>query len=150
MSALRADEIVPGLVVHCDPEILRVTGGCYVKVEPGAETRDDHYFLIVEVDAEKQKCLATPLFSEKKDIRDRILLVEDAKTGKSEIWKNSTSYFYKWQFWCITFKAFIAASIADDSAGDRRFYGRDDAKTIQDVKADLHRLRQPWRPWNSN
>ena len=151
MSIVDPKEIRAGIVIHCAPEALRQHGGCQIRVDPGRETRDDHYFLVLEVYEGDQTCLATPLFSEKNDTRDRILLRNDLKSGKAENWAGQDSYFFKWQFWKIPLDAFRVASLADTSTPlDRRFYADGDALALAEVTRDIGKLRQPWRPWNAN
>ncbi len=74
MAAIEPDEVRPGIVIHFSPEALRAAGGCRVKVEPGKETNNDHYSLVVKVDVDQGECLATPIFSAKNGIRDKLLL----------------------------------------------------------------------------
>ncbi|MGE4482729.1 hypothetical protein [Acidocella sp.] len=150
MVAVTASEVEPGLVVHLSPELLKSAGGCKIQVEPGKETQDDHYFLIVAV-YEDETALATPLFSTKHGIRDRVLLVEAQKSGKEALWIGTSSYFFKWQFWRIPVHALELASAKDDSQPEnRRRYAASDKTVLASVTKDISRLRQPWRDWNSN
>lgn len=150
MILVSAEEVVPGLVVHLYPEKLIEIGGCQVKVVPGSEVQDAHYFLVVDVYPDDDLCLATPLFSEKNGIRDRVLLCDEEKTGKEENWKGIDSYYYKWQFWRIPFSAIEAASYSDNStAGDRRMYAKSNEILMNNIKSNLSRLRENWRSYPS-
>lgn len=148
MTAVRPEEVVPGLVVHMDPAILEAEGGCEINVEIGAEVRDVHYFLVTSVDAEARRCMAFPLYSDQHGIRDRLMLEEAFKSGKASDWIGVPSWYYKWQVWCIPLDSFPVASVTDDSPSvDRRRYGDASEAAFASVTAHLPRLRTPWRPW---
>ncbi|MDR3592138.1 MAG: hypothetical protein P4N41_20970 [Negativicutes bacterium] len=146
MSAVSSAEVAIGLVVHLNPEILKVLGGSLVKCAPGSEVKDNHYFLIVDVNSEKNECTAFPLYSQKKDIRDRVCLEEPFKSGKADHWIGIPSFYFKWQFWRIPLDNIPQASLEDDSEPqERRFYAANHPDKLASMTSVMSRSRDEWR-----
>lgn len=147
MVAVAFKEIVPDLIVHCDPAQLIQQGGCKTTAIAGKDVQGPHYFLILSVSSEGE-CLCIPLYSEKERgfTNDWEMLVPGAKSGKAELWTDCDSYFFKWQFWKVPRTSFETASRTDDSSStNRRRYGENDASLLSAIQGYLSRAKQPWR-----
>ncbi len=147
MTAVSVGEVEPGLVIHLQPEEVVRLGGSLVKCPLGTEVKDKHFFLIVHVDDVKAECMAFPLYSQKQDIRDRIPLEEEEKSGKPEHWIGRPSFYFKWQFWRIPLASVCAASFDEDSEPpSRRRYAAAHPNKLAGIVRAMERSRDEWRP----
>lgn len=147
MGSIEPNEIKPGLVAHLQPDELIKIGGSFVKCPPGTEVKEKHFFLIVQVDAERSECIAFPLYSQQQGIRDRIALDDAEKSGKPEHWIGRPSFYFKWQFWRIPLASVSAASFDEDSEPTtRRHYASANLDKLATITGDMVRSRDKWRP----
>lgn len=147
MSAVRAEELVPGSVVHLDPKSLIAQGNCWTIAKLGGEVKGDHMFVFAEI-GDDGMCLATPLMSEKNDDPDRVRLNDADKSGAEHDWRepDSAHHYFKWQFWRFPAASVEAASKNDDSFEEnRRTYGQGNPSAISALTSHLPRAREPWR-----
>lgn len=123
MSAVKATEVTPGLVVHLDTAALRNLGGAETNAEVNGghdrAVQGPHYFLVLEVAGDR--CTAAPLFSTQAPGSDQ--LAESGKSGLADKWIGTKTHTSRWQHWRIPLASIEAAS-ADEvsSPGDRRRY----------------------------
>jgi hypothetical protein len=147
MAAVNDHEVVPGIVIHLNPEKLTQLGGCEVRVVENKEVQGDHYFLILKVDP-PGVCSATPLCSDNTASKSRIKLDNSFKTGKKGLWSDRDTYYYKWQLW--RFPVFsVKSSSTDDNTteNDRRYYAKDNSKILEDMFNEMNTSWEKWRQY---
>jgi len=123
MTAVKATEVRPGLVVHLDTAVLRKLGGAETNAEVNGThdraVQGPHYFLVLEVGADR--CTAAPLFSIQAPGSDQ--LAESGKSGLADKWIGDPTYTSRWQQWRIPLASIEAASADEESSSsDRRGY----------------------------
>ena len=113
---LEIREIIPGLVLHMDPDTLTSMGATYTCAE-NRRVRGPHFFLCVGVCQDHSRWL--PLYS--KDGVDRMLLPRAGRTGHPK-WTTAECHYHVDQMWLVTFDAVEAAAEAgeDRSSPARR------------------------------
>ena len=150
MSAIRENEIVAGLVVHLDTDILRRERTCETNAEVTRQGTDRavigrHLFLVVESALATRTCLAVPLFSN--PAPGGQALDESKRRGSFDFWTKGTSRFSRWQHWRIPFDALIAASAQERTTeADRCTYPGtppDFAKIVSWVSKNHAQFRIP-------
>ena len=149
MSAIRVEDIQPGLVIHLDPSLLKAQGGSETNAqrdETGDRAvPDPRYFLVLEVDRAAGTCLAVPLYS--KSAPGSQPLQETEKGGLADRWIGEESFFSRWQHWRIPLSAIPAASVGDDSEpANRRTYAATQPATLRSIADWQHRNRCSFRP----
>lgn len=146
---LSPSDITPGLVLHLDTATLRARGDSQTNAESGAAgdravtgTSD---FLVVGVDRATGLCTAVPLFP-KAAVGNQPL--DDAhKRGGDAAWRDTPTFFSRWQHWRIPVDSLLAATDADSaSLSDRPQYAPGDGPTLDDIRVWESRNRAPYRP----
>lgn len=99
-------ELVPGIVLHLDPETLMAERGSYtcsdeVRVQGG------HFFVCLSMDGDVGSWL--PLYS--KPGVGRVKLTSDGRTGHPK-WTDAPNYWHRDQVWTAPSSAVIAAAAA--------------------------------------
>jgi len=149
MTAVKASELRPGLVVFLDTRTLRDIGGASTNTlsTPATDfaTQDARYFLVLEVDPVAAELLAAPLFGEPGP--DKAPLDTELKSGFKASWVGEQSYYFDRQFWRIPIAAIERASRNDTSiSGYRRRYAANRPEVLKEIVASCERVAQPWRP----
>ncbi len=142
------EDVAAGLVVRLDTTILRERGGSLTNavLSPDGDraVTGETDFLILSVDVKSGMCTAVPLFP--KSAVGNQPLEADKKTGP-KAWKETITYFSRWQHWRVPIASIVAASRVDDSAWDtRRYYSQTDRSPLDDVKNWEGRNRAAYRP----
>lgn len=146
---LSPSDITPGLVLRLDTATLRSRGDSQTNAESGAAgdravtgTSD---FLVVGVDRTTGVCTAVPLFP--KAAVGNQPLVDELKHGGDSAWRETPTYFSRWQHWRVPVDALIAATDPADAArDDRRQYAPGDGPTLDDIRVWESRNRAVYRP----
>lgn len=146
--ALTHEEITPGLVVQLDTATLRALGGSQTNAvhTPDGDRAvvGSHDFLVVGVDVAAGRCTAVPLFS--KTAVGNQPLDNRKKSGQTDPWLGSDTFFSRWQHWRIPFTAVVAASAGDRGTSDeRRRYAAADRSALDDIKNWEGRNRAAYR-----
>jgi hypothetical protein len=149
LTAVKASEITPGLVVHIDTAVIRRLGHAQTNAEVSGThdraVRGPHYFLVLFVQGDM--CTATPLFSSPAPGSD--LLEESKKSGLATKWIGVASYTSRWQHWRMPLASIEPASSAEESSpGDRRTYAAGDEQILARILAWQDRNRCAYRPLN--
>jgi hypothetical protein len=136
MAALSAEELVPGVVVQLDTELLRELGNSLTNAEWGATydraVVEPHSFLIVSVDVSTSALTAVPLFSNWAPGSEE--LNENLKGGHLDKWVGVRLYFSRWQHWVVPVSDAVAASSLEETAmGDRRHYAEGNAAALTSI-----------------
>jgi len=136
MFHLALPEIVPGVVVRLDTQLLRSIGGSETNAQrTDTEDRavsDVHDFLVVAVNMNASTCMAVPLFP--KSSPGSAPLTPPKRQGDIGTWLAEDVHYSRWQHWRIPLSAFSIASASDPGeVGARRSYALGDADTLQDL-----------------
>ncbi len=117
MTSLAAEELVPGVVVQLDTELLRERGNSLTNAEwgPGYDRAviGPHSFLIVFIDPSQEMLTAVPLFSKPAPGSEE--LDEGLKTGYQDKWAGVRLYFSRWQHWVAPVPDVVAASSLEET-----------------------------------
>lgn len=141
-------DITPGLVLGLDTTILRARGDSQTNAESGAAgdraVTGPSDFLVVGVDRTTGVYTAVPLFP--KAAVGNQPLDDEHKRGGDAAWRDTPTFFSRWQHWRIPVDSFLAAADADDaSPADRRQYAPGDGPTLDDIREWESRNRAPYR-----
>lgn len=146
---LAPTDITPGLVLLVDTTQLHTLGGSQTNAELGA-TGDRAVsgvsdFLVVGIDRSTGVCTAVPLFP-KAAVGNQPL--DDAhKRGGDAAWRETPTFFSRWQHWRVPVDALIAATDPTDAArADHRHYAPGDGPTLDDIRVWESRNRAAYRP----
>lgn len=147
MPALQLSEIVPGVVVRLDTDVLRAQGGSRTNAQatPDADraVTGAHDFLILQVDAVKAQVTAIPLFP--RSAPGSAPLDDALRTGPAE-WLAAPVFYSRWQHWQIPVGALETASTGDESSpGQRRHYATGKTDMLQDLANWASRNRCAFR-----
>lgn len=147
MTALQESEVVPGLVVHVDTDVLRARGDSRTNAQ--ATEREDravtgaHDFLVLLVDRAERAVTAVPLFP--RSAPGSAPLDDDLRSGGTE-WQATPVFYSRWQHWQIPLDALVAASGGDaGSPGARRSYASGKSDVLQDLANWASRNRCAFR-----
>jgi hypothetical protein len=148
MAALTAEELVPGVVVQLDMELLRERGNSVTNAESGIAfdraVVGPHSFLIVSVDASLSTLTAVPLFSKWAPGSEE--LDEGLKGGHQDKWTGAPLCFSRWQHWVVPVSDVVAASYIEATAiGDRRHYAQGKATALASILGWKDRNRCEFR-----
>ena len=119
-------EIVPGLVLHLDPDELERSGGTYSCAKP-FRVQGGHFFVCLSVSDQEARWL--PLYTN--DGPGRTLLT-GSRSGHSK-WTGATTYYHSGQIWTADHAAIAAAALAGrdlSTPGARNMLSRDDIPAI--------------------
>jgi hypothetical protein len=142
------DDLVPGVVVHLDTDVLRAAGGSRTNAQATADedraVAGAHDFLVLMVDAISNEALAIPLFP--RSAPGSAPLDDRQRTGPAD-WLAAPVYYSRWQHWRIPLGALVAASRARSSGdGGPRHYAPGTPDTLQDLANWATRNRCAYRP----
>lgn len=101
---LNEAEIIPGLVLHLDPDTLENEGGTYTCTK-SLRVQHGHFFLCLSATDTTGRWL--PLYSEDGDGREK--LGPDGRSGHSK-WTKGTTYWHPAQVWTASHAAVVAAA----------------------------------------
>lgn len=116
---LAPEEIVRGLVLHLNPDVLEAEGGTYTCI-PSRRVLGGHFFLCLET-ASDGHGRWLPLYEG--DGVGRIKVSSDARVGHPK-WTNSPCYYHPAQVWTASHAAVSKAALAglDQSVVGSRNY----------------------------
>ena len=97
-------EIVPGIVLHLDPDTLSDRGGTYTCTD-AQRVQGGHFFICLSVDDGAGKWL--PLYSNPGVGRDELTV--NGRTGHPK-WTKGTFYWHRDQVWTAPSVAVVAAA----------------------------------------
>jgi hypothetical protein len=103
---IEANEIVPGLVLHLDPDVMESAGGTY-SCSASLRVQGRHTFLCLDATGTKARWL--PLYSEM--ATRRRVLPKAGRTGHA-FWVNGIFHYHEEQVWTVPHSACIAAASA--------------------------------------
>ena len=107
-------EIVPGIVLHLDPDTL-VSDGAECTCTEAQRVRGCHFFLCVRATGEHSRWL--PLYS--RAGLNRVQLSQRGRSGHPK-WMAFECYYHTGQVWCATHKAIAAATLAGQDRSERQ------------------------------
>lgn len=99
-------ELIPGLVMHLDPDTLLAQGGTY-SCSDDQRVRGGHFFLCLSVQGSLGCWL--PLYSNPGVGRTQ--LTADGRSGHPK-WTSGTFYWHQDQVWTAMYSAVVAAAAA--------------------------------------
>lgn len=145
---LSPSDIIPGLVLRLDTALLRSRGDSQTNAESGPAgdraVTGATDFLVVGIDRTTNVCTAVPLFP--KAAVGNQPLDDELKRGGDAAWRDTPTFFSRWQHWRIAVDSAIAAADADDaSRTDRRQYAPGDGPTLDDIRVWESHNRAPYR-----
>ena len=139
MSGVSTQEICAGLSVRLDTQQLRNLGGCRTNASAGPPDRavqGPHQFLILEIDAARNECLAVPLFTNQAP--GNRLLDKLRMTGTLPAWLNGTYHYSIYQHWWIPLAHIPGTSGTEiTAAGSRSYYARTDAAELASIAGTI-------------
>jgi hypothetical protein len=146
---LSPSDITPGLVLLVDTTQLRALGSSQTNAELGASgdravtgTTD---FLVVGMDRGTGVCTAVPLFP--KAAVGNQPLDDEHKRGGDAAWRETPTYFSRWQHWRVPVDALIAALDPSESQRvEHRQYATGDGPVLDDIRVWESRNRAEYRP----
>ena len=146
MSAVDADELVPGLTVRLDQHEFTKYGKHLVKARPGIEEvlEEDrfHSFLLLKFDALHGMWLCTPLFSKWAPGSEQL---GDYKSGDFPGWR-APSFISPYQQWMLPVAAIVGASSGEmTDKGGRSFYAVHELTELTRLAEMRKRNDAAWR-----
>ena len=105
------NEIVPGLVLHFDPDVVEAEGGTFTG-PPAKRVRGPHFFMCIAIDDTMRSGTWVPLFSG--DGAGRVALDKSTAYGHPK-WNKGGSYFHPDQVWTVPH---AAVAVAAKAGGD--------------------------------
>jgi len=100
------DDIVEGLVLHLDPDVLEKSGGSY-NVSKEIRVKGGHFFLCVQAGDDDGEWM--PLFSSPS--KDRVVIPFEGRTGDMK-WVKGAAHLHPGQTWKAKHAAILLAAKA--------------------------------------